>query len=191
MADLPSSAAPVDPRERIMATLAATKQVPVEEMRAIPGFLPTSLRRSVAIAGAVFVPIMSLVSAYVVWLAVSRPGYFGPAWAVGLLLALAVFLTAGLVWLTGVGMSTLGIAPGDEGVMVFDRPLHRKIALRRTLRWQSLKDPSLENGRRVWLSADLIGTYLTFEQARAVLTDPRCPLRNRLPPDVSRALGLP
>jgi hypothetical protein len=159
-------------------------------MRGSPGFRGTPVLRPVAVAGLYFVPVFSLIIAFTIWLNFSQPGYFGPTWAVWPLVAFAIVLVVVMVWFVGVGSTTFGIAVSNEGVVVFDRPLRQGIALKRTIPWAALSGPKLQWGKRVWIDADVIGTYLTLDQARHALTDPRCPLKDRLPSDVSHALGL-
>jgi hypothetical protein len=183
-------AADEGPVERLRKLIAATAQVPVHEMRESPGFRGTPVVRPVTEAGLFFVPAFSLIIAFTIWLNFSRPGYFGPAWAVWPLVAFTVVLVVVMVWFVGVGSTTFGIAVSNDGILVFDRPLRRGIALKRTIPWGAVSAPKVQRGRRIWIDADVIGTYLTLDQARLVLTDPRCPLRDRLPSDVSQAIGL-
>lgn len=163
-------------------------RIPTDEMRATPGFLPTSLRGPVVLASLFLVPGFVVVSALTIWLNYSRPGYFGPSWAVWILISFGALLFGGLVWFAGVGMTTYGISVGEEGITVYDRALHRGVALARTLSWDSLTPPQMQVGGRVWISGDALGTDLSLEEARTVLNDPRCPVRDRLPETVVRFL---
>jgi hypothetical protein len=166
----------------------SVSRLPIGEAYRVPGFMRTPLGRPVGWACLYFVPFVGALTAFVLWLNASSPGYFGPSWVLWTLIAFMVLLAALIVWFVGVGLTTLGIAIDNEGVTVLDRAIRRGIALRRTLPWDSIRNPRLVTGKQVWIDGDAIGTSLTYDQARTVLLDQRCPLRERLPDELRRAI---
>lgn len=98
-----------------------------------------------------------------------------------------------LAWLTLLGMS-YSVRIADEGITVESRrplgrgPLPGKTRL---ARWNEILGATSTPGKvdldtkNPWLMISL-----DYNQARAILTDPRCPLAGRLPPKVARRLGL-
>ena len=84
----------------------------------------------------------------------------------------------------------------DEGIVVrYRKPLipwspssHEE----KTFTWEELREPSVMAGDVTVKSNDPYHWInLSYEQARALLTDPRCPLANKVPEKVRSKLGLP
>ena len=170
--------------------LARNVPVETESLKDQPGMMRTGLRRPLAQACAFFVPVMALVIGGTAWWEVSQ-GRLAP-WEAGVLAASGCLLTLGLVWFAGVGLTTYGIAVSEKGILVFDRTVKRGRVLRWSMEWGEMREVTTNPGN-IWLAVGpsgpgVSGTYLSYEQARAVLTDPRCPLRNHLPADVARRI---
>jgi hypothetical protein len=103
----------------------------------------------------------------------------------------------GMSWLAG-QTRTYGIATVEDGVFVFDRALDRETALRWTFPWPSMQRIEFMGGA-LWLAdkardgparGRVRATRLSDEQARAVLSDRRCPLKDRVPPEIALRIGL-
>jgi hypothetical protein len=155
-----------DPVEHLKAIIASTKRIPVSEMRSSPGFMPTPIARPLGTAVAFFAPFFLLLTALLLWLNTSRPGYFGPNWVVWFLFVGMVLLWTPLIWSVGVGMTSFGIALSEEGVLHFGRPLRGPFALQRTLSWASLREPKLESS--TWpfdLTTCVISSWDSFSAA--------------------------
>ncbi|HZY91975.1 MAG TPA: hypothetical protein VFG07_04270, partial [Thermoplasmata archaeon] len=60
------------------------------------------------------------------------------------------------------------------------------------VKWGEMRHVSVKMGS-VSIQTDNVWTWmnLTYNQARAILTDPRCPLHRKIPPEVARVLGIP
>jgi hypothetical protein len=156
--------------------------IPKTSVAQTPGLIRTSLTGPVLLACLFFVPVLTVAAALGLW-GLSAHHYLTPN--VGaFVVAFVTVLAAGLVWLIGVGMSSIGVVVDDEGVVVFERVIPRGKALRRELTWQSLRNPRVMSGG-VWIDADVPGAYLTRTQARVVLNDSRCPIRDSLSPAVA------
>ncbi len=105
-------------------------------------------------------------------------------WQIESIVAAAAVLTAGLIWLGAVGTASYGVSLTEEGVVVSDKSVKPGKLTARTLTWDSLREPVLTQNR-IYIHASLPGTYLQPAQAVAVLTDPRCRIRNELPANVT------
>jgi len=102
------------------------------------GFLRTPLRRPVLWACLLFVPLMAAVLSFGLWVG-SIDHYLTPVVEI-VLIAFVAPLIAGVVWMVGVGLTSIGVAVEDGGLVVFERVIPRGKALRRVLTWESIRN---------------------------------------------------
>ena len=84
----------------------------------------------------------------------------------------------------------------DDGVVLRYRkpltPWSPSFHEQKTFTWEELREPSVKAGQVTVKSNDPYHwIVLSYEQARKLLTDSRCPLANNVPEKVRVALGLP
>lgn len=176
-------------RERLERTSRATSRTALHEAFSTPGFIPSRLSWPFRIVLGLFaVPLVALLVLDARW-AIAQPAVLLGFWNNGALVGLPFVLVIAVWALLGMGRVTIGIAPTDDGVRLFERPIRQGQARTRTISWASL-EASPANLRRVWLTGDVLGAYVSYEQARAVLSDARCALRDRLPAELRRTLHL-
>ena len=163
-----------------------------DTVRTLP-ILRYSLRRPFGVALLFFVPGMTVVVGFVVWTSLERH-LLSPSliWAP---IAIGVSVTAPCIWFLTLGQANYGIELTDAGVLIYDRVVLRSVLSRREFSWDSLQKPAifarLWGTVRVDVDGSAIGLWLSNQQARAVLTDPRYPSRGNIPPDVALRLGIP
>jgi hypothetical protein len=80
-----------------------------------------------------------------------------------------------------------GIALSDEGMVYYYVAIRPSRAVRRCVPWSELKVPIL-GPRTISFDTPGTGMGLTFEQALMVLTDPRYPWRETVPPEIMRKI---
>lgn len=107
--------------------------------------------------------------------------------------ALAFAFLTYLAWM-GVGSQAYGVTPTDEGVAVRYRSvlvLFRPPSRPKLIKWGELRDPTIKMGS-VTIKTDNPWTWLelNYQQARAILTDPRCPLHSIVPKSVAQRVGI-
>ncbi len=112
-----------------------------------------------------------------------------PAWVVWGT-ALFEFVLANVVWRVVVYSElNYGIVLNDEGIDYYARSTRRHKLIRRRLRWKGLHDP-IAGITNVVVVADGYPMRLSYDQARIVLADGRCPIRGRDIPNIARRIGL-
>jgi hypothetical protein len=102
-----------------------------------------------------------------------------------------ILLVTGLVWLMMNIATSFGVILTPEGVEILDRTLSSQTLVRRAVRWSDLDtvrvsglySESIALGHSAPLMVDQ-------NEARAILSDPRCPLHGRVPAKDSKRLGL-
>ena len=165
----------------------ATSVVPQSSLEQVPGWMRTPLGPRLAWTSLYFVLPAVVVLAVVLPIGLTE-GKFSPIGAVAAAAAIGL-LALGFTWVFGAGLTPVGVAIQESGVVVFERTLSSKRANRRMVAWGEFHD-AVVSGRGVILQAtQQAGVYLTHGQAKAVLLDPRSPLRERLRPKVVRRLG--
>lgn len=116
-------------------------------------------------------------------------GYGNPPWAPWLSAALLLASIPLLTYLmVGFAVTNVGIALRDDGVVFYSAILSPRRAMRRLVPWSELKTPLL-GGSTIAFETSREPVSFTFEQARAILTDPRYPWRSDVPAEVLRKLA--
>jgi hypothetical protein len=104
---------------------------------------------------------------------------------------LAVLLAIGLSVLAAVSAISYGIEITDDGVRVLERTLIPGRHISRLIVWEDLCGFYFEGGVfSIRVRGDR-AIKVTYEQARTVLTDARCPLRKLIPPKIAKVIGTP
>jgi hypothetical protein len=180
------------PRERLLAWLSRKTLVETRSLEHQPGLMLTNLRRPIARACAFFLPPMTLAIGGLTAYELLR-GKIEP-WQAAIVLVVGLSLTFGLSWRAAVVTSTYGVAVLDQGILVFERAVKRGSVLRWPMLWDDMRVVTAPPGI-IWLAVGpsgprVSGTSLSYEQARVILTHPRCPLRNSLPAEVAERIGV-
>lgn len=167
--------------ERVRRAYRGAERRPSRELEARPGVIRTPLLRPVLVSGGMFLGVLGVLGGLLVWWQISR-GQLSTAGGVALV-AFALLFGTFLTWMTGVGMTSIGIALTDQGVDVLERSLRPGRGVRRTIPWADVGPLQLNPGG-FYLASEGIGVNVTIEQARAVVADPRYAFRDKLPPPV-------
>jgi hypothetical protein len=179
------------PEEQMRARSARNAPVAISSLRTQQGMMRTSRRLPAAqICGLVVAPLSLFVGGILYW---QYSAGSLPLWQVELFGLFTALLVGGMSWLT-LGLTSYGVAVVEEGILLFDRSISRRIVIRWLMPWAAMGEVKTAPGK-VWLHErpEVVGsrgTYLSFEQARAVLTDQRCPLRAKLPAEVAARIGV-
>lgn len=134
---------------------------------------------------------MSLVVGFGVWWSLVH-AWFSITAVLGLVV-LGAALTLGAIWMLAIAQSNFGIILDDDGVVYLDRTIKHGALSQQLARWNELHDPVATG--RFWGMVS-IGTssafplWFSYSQARAVLSDRRCPLRGALPDELISKLDL-
>lgn len=171
-------------------------------MRSDPGAIPKSrlpvgavLRQSLArpfFVGVVLIgPPMSLVTGFAIWWSLIHAWFSSVA--VSGLGVLGAGLSLGAIWMLALAQSNFGIILGDSGVVYLNRTTKYGVLSQRLTGWHELHDPVATG--RFWGMVSIetsspLPLWLSYSQARAVLSDPRCPLRGALPDELVSKLDL-
>jgi hypothetical protein len=108
-------------------------------------------------------------------------------------LAVVVILGAApvLVYIMVGAALNAGISLTNRGMVYYYSTLRPSRAIRRFVPWSELKIPILlRGGSTLGFDTSGLSISLTFEQARAVLGDPRYPWRETVPERILRRVGL-
>jgi hypothetical protein len=148
-----------------------------------------SLARPLLWATLVMGPAGILLIILLLWTAYSD-GWF----SLLLILGMGVVFAAVLVGLILLGAATVicyGITIDDAGVTVEERTLVPGKRVRSHVAWKEMRDPSVRMGV-VTIKTDNPFTWmsLSYEQGKAVLGDPRCPLFGKVPGPIHKRIGL-
>jgi hypothetical protein len=112
-----------------------------------------------------------------------------PGWVVAAIDAF-VFLLANVVWRLMVYSGVhCGIVLGENGITYYERSTSRKKLFKRFFRWSDLHDPVI-GVTKVMLRAKRFPMYLSYDQAREIFTDERCPSEARPSIEQARKLGV-
>jgi hypothetical protein len=171
---------------RIERAFRGSERGPAREFENRPGVIRTPIRRPLVLSTGLFVGVVIVPVGLLTWWQVSQ-GRFPEAWgdpAMGSAILFGTFL----IWLTGVGLTPIGIAIASDGVNVFERASRPGRGIRRLNPWSDV-GPLNVNPGGFYLASEGIGVNLTLEQARAVVADPRYPFRDRVSADVRARLG--
>jgi hypothetical protein len=135
---------------------------------------------------------MTVVLVYSGW-ALVHSQYMYPAWIFWSVEIFGILLTAFCSWLMFLAGTTYGIIIRDEGILYLEPRVSPRKVIQRFVSWGELRDPAVT--AKIWAQVSietdaLLPIFLSYEQARAVLTDSRSPLRGNLPAEVAERLGL-
>jgi hypothetical protein len=162
-------------------------------MRRAGGVDGTIRRRALphVLHAAVFVvPATLAVTVFVSWWGATQ--YNDTLWQVFLIGTGGILLALAMVWVLFVMASNYSILLSDEGVVVVTRRIAGGRISQPIVPWSGLYDPDVLSPRWGELSTDTQGWFinLSADQARAILTDPRCPLSGHVPAPVAKYLDI-
>lgn len=105
----------------------------------------------------------------------------------------AIVFAAYLGW-SAQGAMAYSVTVSTEGVEVHHRPVlvpFRRPRRTTRVKWQELREPSVKMGG-VTIRTDNPWSWLNlnYEQARVVLSDPRCPFYGKVPKQIAARLGI-
>ncbi len=118
------------------------------------------------------------------------PAYGNPEWVPGVAALLEAALAIFLIQVMAAAALNVGISLQGQGVVYYYTTVRPGIAIRRCIPWDNLHRVAARGGS-VSVGTGRTPITLTYEQARVVLTDPRCPLRGQVPDAVRRRIGIP
>lgn len=134
-----------------------------------------------------FYPILALLLAY---------SYFILDWSAmdfSILVVGVVALATYFAW-SAQGAMAYSVTLSEDGVEVHHRPIlvpFRRPRRITKVKWRELREPAVKMGG-VTIRTDSAWSWLNlnYGQARAVLSDPRCPLYGRVPKPIARRVGI-
>jgi hypothetical protein len=134
------------------------------------------------------VPVFGLFLIFAAW----EERLHGAPWGWILITGILVTLFAyGIAWVAGPGLQNFAISLSDTGVTIYDPTLRSQRLIARTYGWGELGPPRLKG--RILSNVVFWGPdspiELTANQARALLTDVRYPLRGQLTAPVAARIG--
>jgi hypothetical protein len=83
----------------------------------------------------------------------------------------------------------LGISLGDEGVELYQKAPQQGKVIRNVYPWESLGAPH-PNSAVVYFYSEDDPFFVCYNQARALVRDPRYPMRTRISPKARKRLGI-
>jgi hypothetical protein len=135
---------------------------------------------------------MALLTAGVLWFALRGPTPKLSTIEVWFVVGLSAGLTFMAIWIVSVPSANYGISLEAEGVATYERTYRLGRGRKWVVPWEELQNPIPPT--RLWEDVTIRSRpkmlFLSREQARAVLLDPRCPIRASLPESVSRFIGV-
>jgi hypothetical protein len=159
-----------------LVSLAASKSTVPTHRRSDSGIIRHPTFGPVGLTCLKTIPLMTLLTVFAVLAGLQNASLSGAeAW---FLVALGESIAILVVWMLSITGSNYGIVLIDEGVIVVSRNLLLGPGNHRLTLWSQLREPSVTGGltSEVSFETQSLPIFLSKNQARAVLSDPRCPL---------------
>ncbi len=182
----PASKKPEDAKSRLPYAIAGDAKVVDKNSVTEPNIFRPKLGRVVLASGlflwSVFLPIVYY-STYQI-LSWGEPGWVVVA------IVIFEFLLGNVVWRVLVYSSlNYGVVLGEKGIIYYQRSTSRKKLIKRFFEWNDLHDPVI-GVTQVILRANHFPMELSYDQARELFIDERCPLKARPSIEMARKLGV-
>jgi hypothetical protein len=171
-----------------MRSATVIDSVSASEMDGVETLHSSFGRTLLSVAGFV-APLMVAVIAFVSWHSLVQDQL--PLGTVEATAVAAGLFTILIIWVLTLATANYGIQLSEVGVAVYTPKFVPGRRSRRTLQWSELGKPSVNPiGTDVTFDTDGFPLTVSAPQARAILTDPRCPARGKVPADVSTRIKL-
>jgi hypothetical protein len=162
--------------------------IPAFEMDGVET-LHSNFGRTLLSTAAWVAPLMAALIALVSWHSLAQDQL--PLSTVGASAVGAGLFAILIIWVLTLTTANYGIQLSDDGVSVFTPKFVPGRRSRRTLQWSEMGKPSVNPvGTDVVFETDGFPLTVSAPQARAILMDPRCPARGRVPADVATRIQL-
>lgn len=169
-----------------VATKGAIQFIPKRTIRHLEMDRPDLVIR-LCLTALIIVPVIVGILAVLAWRLYSVLAFTG---AIELLL-FGASLAAAASWLSAVAFTNYGIVRSDAGIDVYQDSLIGGRVAKYTVPWTELREILVSGrvgSRDVVITTGTLPLILDPGQARAVLGDPRFPLRSKIPPELASRL---
>lgn len=166
----------------VIAFVSASEMAGVETLH-------SNFGRTLLSTAAWVAPIMAALIALVSWHSLAQDQL--PLSTVGASAVAAGLFAILIIWVLTLSSANYGIQLSEDGVAVFTPKFVPGRRSRGTLLWSEVGKPSVNPvGSDVTFETDGFPLTVSAAQARAILSDPRCPARGKVPSDVATRIKL-